>query len=164
MKWFLNLLLLVLVFSCEEARKPAIVIPAHPGIEPKPFVYIERAHLNGKEYRVTFKSAFDFPDKLTQDTSFYLQGNYVMLYDKVKNSMDTARLDNADYFHSRLSLRDLSDSLHEVVFNIHWINDSDMPSDEFVVYDGNTLTTLVFAAPDSCEVADTIFNAGSSLP
>lgn len=157
MKWLFNLLLLILVFSCEEVRKPAITKPAHPIIEQKPFVYIERAHLNVKKYRITFKTAFDFPDKLTQDTSFYLQGNYVMLYDKVKNSMDTARLDNTDYLHRHLALRDLTDSLQEVVFNIHWIGDNDIPADEFVVYNGSSLTTLVFAAPDSCEVADTIY-------
>jgi|GEM_PF-2643990 len=157
LKWVFNLLLLVLVFSCKEVRKPAVVIPAHPGIERKPFVYIERAHLNVKKYRVTFKTAFDFPDKLTQDTSFYLQGNYVMLYDKVKNSMDTARLDDAAYLHPHLSFRDVTDSLQQVVFNIHWIGENDIPADKFIAYDGNSLTTLVFATPDSCEVADTVY-------
>jgi hypothetical protein len=161
MKWLLSLSLLVFVFSCNENKPPAAKIITAPVIEEKPLVYIERAHLNVKNYRITFKTAFDFPDKLTQDTSFYFQGNYLMLYDKVKNSMDTTRLSNQEYYHSRLSLHDLSDSFQVVTFNIHWIGDSDIPSDEFVEYDGDSLKLQIIpVVVDSCVVSDTIYNAG----
>jgi hypothetical protein len=160
MKGFLSVCLLVVIFSCNE-RKPAVVVVKTPPPNPGPrFVYIERTHLNSKTYRVTFKTRFLFPDKLTQDTSFYFEGNFLMLYDKIRNSLDTVALSNMESHPYRLALHDLSDSMRAVVFNIHWIGDSDIQQDEFVSYDGDSLKIMVMPVTDSCAVTDTIFNAG----
>jgi hypothetical protein len=107
-------------------------------------VYIERADLMLTNYMVSVKTKFLLPDTLSEDSSYYLKGNYLIVSDKGGHGADTLLLAASYTSPSDLEIQEAPDSLRfkTLVLNIHWRGDSDMLTDVFIEYRNNKLNEL----------------------
>jgi len=150
MKPFAFYVCLLLIFSCKgKADKMAGGIT--PSVDSTTLsadagklVYIERAGFRLRNYIVSVKTKFLLPDTLSEDSSYYLKGNYLMVSDKAGHGADTLLLEASNTSPSDLEIREAPDSLHfkTLVLNIHWRGDSDMRTDVFIEYSNDKLNEL----------------------
>jgi hypothetical protein len=142
---------LLLIVSCHgktgntggrsaTAGTDSVTLSEEPGIP----VYIERASLTPGNYRISVQTKFLLPDTLSQDSSYYLKGNYLVISDKAGHGADTLLLKASYTFPSGLDIKQAPDSLHfkTLVLHLHWQGDSDMDTDAFIEYSNHALNEL----------------------
>ncbi len=85
-----------------------------------------------------------YPLSLQTRNTGGLPENVLILHDTVRHTTDTAVVE-LDENSDNIKITDLSDSLHftsVLVLNISWNGDSDMPMDEFLIYEGRKLKNM----------------------
>jgi hypothetical protein len=95
---------------------------------------VERGHYVSKDYLVMVKSNYLLTDTLKNDSSYYCQGNFLYLIDKVNKILDSIEL--AEGCESGIIIQDVTQSLHfkTPLFNISTPSGSDYYTCEFIGY------------------------------
>src|SRR5262245_45506456 len=90
--------LLFIIISCNETRDKADAqqmplktrdslpraTPLDPGDSAKS-LYVQRTQLEVKNFSIAIKSLFSIPDQITEDSSYYLEGLFLMIHNKRNN-------------------------------------------------------------------------------
>jgi len=154
MKPFACLICVVLFFACKEKHDKttgAAIKPLAGSIQAAEdsgqIVFIERVAYNLDHYSIVIKTKFVFPGKfvkLEQDSSFYLQGQFLFVFNKAAGKRDTLLITQDGVSLYDLEIKDVSDSLHfkTLALDISWTGDSDTPNDVFVECGKDSLSLL----------------------